>query len=52
VTKFFAKSGHGEAQKNFSSGNAEAIGSMRGKHRHLPLMETLKEMKREEKDRE
>ena len=26
------------------------IGSMRGKYRHLPLMETLKEMKREEKE--
>jgi AbrB family looped-hinge helix DNA binding protein len=27
------------------------IKSLRGKYRHLPLMETLKEMKREEKDR-
>ena len=26
------------------------IKSLRGKYRHLPLMETLKEMKREEKD--
>jgi len=25
--------------------------SLRGKYKHLPLMETLKEMKREEKDR-
>ncbi len=25
--------------------------SLRGKYQHLPLMETLKEMKREEKDR-
>ena len=27
------------------------IKSLRGKYKHLPLMETLKEMKREEKDR-
>jgi AbrB family looped-hinge helix DNA binding protein len=27
------------------------IRSLRGKYKHLPLMETLKEMKREEKDR-
>jgi AbrB family looped-hinge helix DNA binding protein len=27
------------------------IKSLRGKYRHLPLLETLKEMKREEKDR-
>ncbi len=27
------------------------IKSLRGKYRHLPLMETLKELKREEKDR-
>ena len=26
------------------------IKSLRGKYKHLPLMETLKEMKREEKD--
>jgi len=26
------------------------IKSLRGKYRHLPLMETLKEMKHEEKD--
>ena len=25
--------------------------SLRGKYRHLPLLETLKEMKRQEKDR-
>ena len=27
------------------------IKSLRGKYKHLPLMETLKEIKREEKDR-
>ena len=27
------------------------IRSLRGKYKHLPLMETLKEMKREEKER-
>jgi len=27
------------------------IKSLRGKYKHLPLMETLKEMKREEKER-
>jgi len=27
------------------------IKSLRGKYKHLPLIETLKEMKREEKDR-
>ena len=27
------------------------IKSLRGKYRHLPLMETLKEMKREERER-
>jgi AbrB family looped-hinge helix DNA binding protein len=27
------------------------IKSLRGKYKHLPLMETLQEMKREEKDR-
>jgi hypothetical protein len=37
-------------KKSSSAQMQEFIHSLRGKYRHLPLMQTLKKMKREEKD--